>query len=391
VAAVLAPQTAANYPGYFFGNAPNASSANPALSFAGFGTSQVTLGRNTSTSGYNAINGTQVIATDGKHVLGGNVSSYGEVILDGSRSYPVSVGGNVNVPEQNGPGALSAQTQSRSSSESAINGYLNVNGRQQGFSSGSNGNVLGLNTGTASQSTPIVINAGNSQPNLPAAPEPPPSFKDSGSASNLEPVSLGDISLQSGSTIRVSSTAPPPPYTILSSGTVSIQPGNYTAGSLTMTGTSQIVVLSNVTSSQPFRIYVNDQNDSNGVTDAISLTNSTGITNSTGVPSNVQIYYNGAKPINLAQTSGNFSSLLYAPNAPVSIGTTPSTAQIPYYGSYVGSSLTVENAFLHFDQSINPASSPNSGFATELGVAYSSFSGTKGAVPALKVVYWQEL
>ncbi len=219
------------------------------------------------------------------------------------------------------------------------------------------------------------------KPSVPAAPQAPPGTPN-----------LGSISLSNNATLSIDPSASLPSGTIgsITSGTVRIPPGDYIVNSISMTGSSQIVIDS---SAGPTRLFL--QGASSG-SQAVSTGNSTqinmsglngatgfdmggqngqGFPNTTpgsqlginrntvinenaGTSRQLQMYYSGTQNIYL---TGNERMTVYAPNATINIGAQPVTHDANFYGAAVGAVTRVISsfnsgggAFLHYDGNLRP-------------------------------------
>src|SRR4029450_5110038 len=125
---------------------------------------------------------------------------------------------------------------------------------------------------------------------------------------------------------------------------LNIRPGDYKISSLSISGNGQLVIRPNADGSYgPVRLFV--EGISPG-TNVIQISGN-GIVNQSMVPSNLQMWYNGAKNIQLSG-NGNLHSLVYAPNAVV---------EVSGNGTYFGAMLAerVENngnGPVHFDSAL---------------------------------------
>jgi hypothetical protein len=362
-------------------NQPSTSSFNPMQQFGVFALSAMTLGPNTSTDGYtpsplgpSTITGSSPLHPLTTYALGGDVGSYGNVTMSGTNSRPATVGGSINVPESNGATTVAAQTSNASANQA--NRYVTVNGIASNISGGSGGgttNVFGASNTSAgypsTQTSYVMQGQNTAQTQVVSAPPPTPTFKDAAPSSgptSIPPYDLGDVNL-SNTTITVTNSAPPPPYSIPASGNLQVQPGNYTVGSLTTANSGQIIVQSDVSSSQPVRFFVSDNSVS---PNALDLTTQ-GIVNNSAFPSNLQIYYNGNRSVTINQ-SNTFSGLVYTPNANLSLGLSGGrrASQVNYYGSFVGSVVETTQVKLHYDSSMLPTGS--NVYSAQLSGAYSN-------------------
>lgn len=367
---------------------PQNNNPTPNSNYALFGNTVVLKG-NVQTDGYNSSQSyslSKITATENPLVaLGGDIGSLTSLeATEGTNT----IGGSVDVTLQP---AGSTQLAASGSNSTTVNRYLNLNGGEQGFADNteSTPNVLGysnnnigfpneLSTGRASS---ISIGQSASQPNLPPAPSAPTFFLDAQTTTPLQ--SLGTVTLggESTTTVVVTSSAQPPPasgYAIVPGTTNYIRPGNYSASSLNIGTNGQIIVAPS--STQPFRIFVD------GTTpgpNAVDITGTNGIRNF-GAPSNVQIYYNGSKKINLQSMRG-LSAVVYAPNA--SLNMTPNS-NASYFGSFTGNAVVAKNASVHFDTALKDGSYLN---ALVNGSSYGPSMPKNQTRYKYSTVSWQEL
>jgi len=359
------------------------SSFNPMGQYSMFAVSNMTLGNATTTDGYTSGNPSNYSTSNltGSNgitsgPLGGDIASYGNVVL-APTSGSVTVGGSIDVPESNGTSIVSAQG---AGSQTNVDRYVTDNGAATGMndSSGSGSgfvNVDGMFSsqfpdGSSGRSGSLEVGTTNSQTPVAAAPPPTPYFNDSlPPPANYAVQNLGDVNLQNVNITITNSASPPPAsggYVIPSSGSFQMQPGSYSMSSLNLSGTGSISIASDVTAGQPVRFFINDSNPDGG---AVNISSSVGISNLSASPSNMQIYYEGDRSINIAQTSP-FAGIVYAPNASVNLGSSAG-GQVNYFGSFVGNTVNTQNVFLHYDQGMNPqqtGSSPR--YLTQLSNAY---------------------
>ncbi len=383
------------------------TSFNPMGQYAVFAGNNLTLGNNTQTDGYTQGNPSSYAPMTGSNgsqtgSLGGDVAAYNSVTLAPTSSVPgsVTVGGSIDVPESNGSGIISAQGAGNSST--VVNRFVTDNGAVTGLndSAGTGAGSVNVNGMNSSQfpadpsRTPLEIGQNETQTTIASAPSATPYFSDSSAAYAVQ--DLGDLNLN-GVNITITNSAAPPPaggYVIPSSGSFQMQPGNYSMSSVSMSGTSSITVAPDVISSQPVRFFINDAGvDAAAPSPAVNITSANGITNNSASPSNFQIYYGGDRSINLAQQS-TFSGTVYAPNSSMTIGATANPGQTNYFGSFVGNNVSVQNAFLHYDQTMNVSQGGGSGYLVQLQNAYNKLNPTAPTNPQgfwyFQIVSWQE-
>ncbi|CAN5705890.1 hypothetical protein BH10CYA1_BH10CYA1_05920 [soil metagenome] len=369
-------------------NTPN----NPSSNYSVFGASSVNIEGNALTDGYNSALGysaSHLTAIENPSAgLGGDVGSLSSVKLGNN----VTIGGSVDVTLQ--PAGSNTNTAFGQNS-TTVNRYMNLNGTQDGSfadNTTTDPNVKGYSNkvngfpddlSTAVRPDSILEKQGATQPQLPSAPSAPTMFTDA-STNTLPVQNLGSMSIGGETTtatsVIVTNGASAPPYSIVQGTTNFIRPGNYTANSLDVGSNGQIIVSSNVTASQPFRLFVD------GTTpgpNAVNVTGNNGIRNF-GVPSNLQIYYNGSKNVNLQSLRG-LSAVVYAPNA--SLNMNPSTAQVGFFGSFVGNSVNAKNAAIHFDTALKSGDYLN---ALGSGNSYGSKISKSQQQFAYSTVSWQE-
>lgn len=369
-------------------NTPN----NPSSNYSVFGASAVNIDGNAQTDGYNSALGysaSHLTALENPSAgLGGDVGSLSSVKLGNN----VTIGGSVDVSLQ--PAGSNTNTAFGQNS-TTVNRYLNLNGTQdgsfadntttdpsvKGYSNKLNGYPDDLSTGRPDS---ILEKQGATQPQLPPAPSAPTMFTDATTtvqAQNLGSLSVGGTSSTSTTTVVVTPSAPAPPYSIVQGTTNFIRPGNYTANSIDVGTNGQIIVSSSVTSSQPFRLFVD------GTTPGANAMNVTGINGirNFGVPSNLQIYYNGSKNINLQSRRG-LSAVVYAPNATLNMNPN-TTEQVGFFGSFVGNAVNAKNAAVHFDTALKSGDYLN---ALGSGNSYGTKVPKSQQQFAFTTVSWQE-
>jgi hypothetical protein len=155
---------------------------------------------------------------------------------------------------------------------------------------------------------------------------------------------------------------------------LNIRPGDYKISSLTIAGNAQLTIQPNADGSfGPVRFFVE------GIAPGANVIQVTGngIVNQSNVPSNLQLWYNGSKNIQLAG-NGNLYSVVYAPNAGVKISGNGS-----YFGAILGDEVDNSgNGGVHFDKALLQTS----------GATALTFTKNQSqlAPSALKTRSWQE-
>jgi hypothetical protein len=131
--------------------------------------------------------------------------------------------------------------------------------------------------------------------------------------------------------------------------------GMYSTAGLSTTGmnASNPIVIQN--GSSPVTFFVQDSGSAAAVNIDTSIFQAQNF-GAAGAPTqarNLQIYYQGTDAVNINISGGNFSGLIYAPNAPVSISGTGN-----FYGAMAGASVNATlsgNMFLYTDLAKTPA------------------------------------
>lgn len=352
---------------------------NPYFPSALSASSSIQLNSGTSTDGYNSTLGPYLDTID---PLGGDVASNTSAALNGTSASPVSVGGSLTINSLPMGSTSTVVAQGTGDpATSVVKNLLTMNGISDGFVSSATpypetppaDNVLGLSRAPADSTNPQFPSQPNSQSLIaPSAPEP------------MNAVKAGAVSLSGTATLKVKAGASPLSTSLanVNSGTIEIPPGNYMISSLNVDGSAKIIIDPSVTSSNPFRLFLDG---SSGASDALLTSGNGAITNQTSSPSNMQIWYNGSKNINLGGQS-DFSGVVYAPNADVMLGKSGSPTQ-NYYGAFSGKLINATNAFVHFDKALTGGT-----YASVLSNVYSAegTSGSNMTLRNLKIASFQE-
>jgi len=295
---------------------------------------------------------TNLLSSNGRIVLGNGSSVIGSVNAFGSSVSTDSISGEPN---------------------SIVHGDLHAT-KQTTFETNSNVWHDGL------QSTPEVNNISTSAEKTDLSQAPSPEVNENaiveidGNNISAKPSSssgindLGSVSLQEDQTLT-------------------LKPGNYRVNSLMMGTNSSIVIDNSGTGDQQVRLYVDGA--SSGDT-AISI-GEKGITQTGSTsPSNFQIYYGGNKSVNVSMSNSfnSFSSLIYAPNANVSVISKNTTSV--FSGSLVGNVVSIKNlAELQY----TPPSTPSNLNPSFDPAAYPSFStdnSGKFSIRHFDIISWKE-
>jgi hypothetical protein len=155
---------------------------------------------------------------------------------------------------------------------------------------------------------------------------------------------------------------------------LNIRPGDYKISSLSIAGNAQIVIRPNVDGSYgPVRFFVEGISPGSNVVQI----GGNGMVNQSQVPSNLQMWYNGSKNIQLSG-NGNLHSLVYAPNSLIKV-----TGNGTYFGALLGEQVHDSgNGAVHFDSALMSVTNTSLTFAQ---------NQTQAAPSALKTRSWQEL
>jgi hypothetical protein len=215
-------------------------------------------------------------------------------------------------------------------------------------------------------------------------------------------INLGNVNLSGSAKIVFQSGATPPtgPISTMSSGTVTLPPGDYVVNSVNMTGTSQIQIANGTGTNT--RLYVSGNSSGNT---AVNVTNGAQLNNvGTNLSaSKLQFFYNGSKDIAI---DGSSRSLVYAPNAKVMIGTGPPPGQnsrplqMDYYGSVVGKQTYLWGGWtgpyvnFHYEYPLMPPNFVQGGDTAFLTPRNPIAGGVRlyqaNRVVAVRAITWQE-
>jgi hypothetical protein len=349
-------------------NIPFGSPTGVSPFFAGaiLSTGSMQLGSNFASSGYDFVANAPVMATDGVHALGGDITSYSPVTLSGSN---LSVGGSLTAMSVNTLSSpVTAQAQTPAST--TVNRYVNTSGTVAGFNDGSGNfgqgptNVLGLTNSTfqnQTQSIETQQNAASDQATNPVIPSP------------TAPSTATAIG-----TITPSAQA--------------LSAGDYAATALVVPGSSTLAV----SASSPTRVYINDENFTASGTGLVSQIN--GAVNSGGLPANFQIFYGGTGTLDL--TGATINGTVYAPNASVYMyNTTVNGAivagQISGGLDANGNIQATKNVSIVYDTSLSNPSELKAvkaqGLLADPTALQATLAGTSGTgTPPLQVRYYSE-
>lgn len=171
-------------------------------------------------------------------------------------------------------------------------------------------------------------------------------------------------------------TAVPLPLTSSNS---SLDQGSYTTASLTDTTTSATI-------NSPVKIFIQD---SSGATSAVNISSSN-VKNisaeSAGGPRNLQIWYDGTRPIQITMVDGSpFKGLVYAPNSTISL-----FGQGEFIGALVGKNINMQNSgdlSVQIDTSVQ---TPSSLGPSGKGLAYTLDTNGYMYLQGYKAVAWKE-
>jgi hypothetical protein len=145
--------------------------------------------------------------------------------------------------------------------------------------------------------------------------------------------------------------------------------GNYGTVGMTTAGATQPVNIANASS--PVSFFVQDSGTGQAINLNTQLLNSSNNV-SGGDPRNLQIYYQGTDAVTLTIGSNNFTGLVYAPNAPVTIQGTGN-----FYGAVAGGSVNVTlvgQLNLATDLTVSSPTLPPTGWTAPMAGAASAFA-----------------
>lgn len=325
----------------------------------GKGLNSILIGSDSSTSAIKSsdsltqiIQGTVVGGSTQLYNLGGDISSFGKIVLSPNSN----VGGRVQVISDFSSTAGSTKGAIALDSSSKVNQYLEVAGTKTGFnyepgSSEVDGNVV--NAGPVSGEFQSVGQDVNSVLNA-----TPPSFQSVAPA----PSAPNDANYLTADSATVSS----------GSGTLSqgsaVSSNDYVMSSLTVKPGATLNPDS-TSSGNPTRIFLEGSNSNQAVLEV------QGNINSGGDPSMVQIYYNGSGTLSIVGTgTQTISATIYAPNANLRLN--HSSGELNFTGG-----ITARNIAGSYDDSGNPITGIGK---TNLILDYSARSAKNGPSSALQ-------
>lgn len=156
--------------------------------------------------------------------------------------------------------------------------------------------------------------------------------------------------------------------------------GSYSTNSLTFNGAGNSAI---VEANTPVQFYIQDRGSS---TSSVAAEIAASALNNKGTSQNMQIWYNGTRPISI-NLDADFTGSIYAPNAPIVM-----TGSKNFTGALVGDQITMNNSGNVFIdtalQNLDSNSSSNG------GLTYTTGGGTDLLEPVLhgyKAVSWQEV
>lgn len=333
---------------------------------AAFATSSLNIGANTTVDGNLMSNGSKFAgAPSPLSILGDNIAVNGDLSI-----FSLSKQSADNV----GLG---------SSNSAEIKGFVSSNGEVSGFTEGSaDGQV------TVSRPSPDapnydpqkqLITEGNNldQQTIAPAPTAPEGAYD-----------LGAINLSGTAQLtfaNVDSASIPAGQTLsnLTSGQTILPVGNYKVSSINVSDSASISVPSGSSANAPVGLYV--EGASNGI-NSINISGA-GLSNqgSSGISGNFQIWYNGTRDVQISAAKSSMS--LYAPNANIFLGT--NNKQIEFTGAIVGSSVSVKNAKLKFQDPTS--SSKNVNGSPSFPVSRDQNGKPFISAKRFKQIAWQEI
>lgn len=154
--------------------------------------------------------------------------------------------------------------------------------------------------------------------------------------------------------------------------------GDYSTSGLSSDGVSSPITVNN--SSTPTRFFIQD---TQGLS-AVDI-NSTSFNVDSTEPRNFQIWYEGNKPVTI-NVSGDFNSLIYAPNAAVTLA-----GQGTFGGAIVGKTVDVTMAGnLLINTDLGDVANPT-GANSKSGLGYKVDNTNSSVITGWKPVTWQEL
>jgi hypothetical protein len=169
---------------------------------------------------------------------------------------------------------------------------------------------------------------------------------------------------------------PLPPTT----GNSQLDQGSYTTATLTNATTSATI-------DSPVKIFIQDSNAAPSAVDISSANIKNTSSESAGGAKNLQIWYDGSRPIQITMVDGSpFKGLVYAPNSTISL-----FGKGQFIGALVGKNITMQNSgdlSVEIDTSVqDPASLGSSG----KGLSYTLDNKGYMYLQGYKAVAWKEL
>jgi hypothetical protein len=342
----------------------------PYFQHAMFGKAFIGMSGNASTDAYDSRNG--AYGGTNQDGYGGDVGSNGSSTLSGN----AQVGGDLRIYSL--PKGSATAVVAQASDNAVVRDQVVTNGISNGFTATEGptpmpgDNVLAMGQGTPTRTgdwtTPMDASQSYDPMEIPPAKTVP-----------------SDAQVVTGSTTWSAQTGwvqQPATGQVADLGNLSlsgnevlnIRPGDYKISSLTIAGNAQLTIQPNADGSfGPVRFFVE------GIAPGANVIQVTGngIVNQSNVPSNLQLWYNGSKNIQLAG-NGNLYSVVYAPNAGVKISGNGS-----YFGAILGDEVDNSgNGGVHFDKALLQTS----------GATALTFTKNQSqlAPSALKTRSWQE-
>ncbi|MFA6555982.1 MAG: hypothetical protein WCT03_06120 [Candidatus Obscuribacterales bacterium] len=158
-----------------------------------------------------------------------------------------------------------------------------------------------------------------------------------------------------------------------------LEQGSYTTGSLNNTSTSATV-------NSPVKIFIQDNSPATSAVDISSANIKNVSSEAAGGSKNLQIWYDGSRPINISMVDGSpFKGLIYAPNSHISLN-----GNGQFIGAMVGKKITMNPAGdldVKIDTTVqDPASLGSSG----KGLSYTLDSNNHMFLQGYKAVAWKE-
>lgn len=236
-----------------------------------------------------------------------------------------------------------------------------------------NGNLTITNSGSPSSDV-VTITAPGSPTNVSGTTTANGTIDDGLTTTAVENQSAPQGTLAPVPTSDASSSALPDNSPDGSSSPIDLSSGSFVTSSLS--GTAGDRGYNSTDTTNPTKIYIEGPSQ-----DATAVDINSNLLPSVGDSTNLQIYYAGTKNVNLHLTS-DFSGLIYAPNATVTID----GANI-FNGALVGKVVNIANPTVNLKTSIS-----NSGTSGYSGVQYlMSTDGTGVIFQGFQPITWQEV